>query len=324
MEIEKKVKSSTSKSELKKRELKKIQSIKYSKLARGVSDITDKTKIRIENCGSFLDFISDFEHEKHKLVSANFCGHRFCPHCSYSKARKDAFQTSIIVDYLKSQGYKFIFLTLTAPNISGSELEKEIRSYSKAFKRLFDLKEVKSITKGYMRKLEITYNSESDTFHPHYHIIIAVSSSYFTDTKAYLSREKWLDYWRKAKRDERITQVDVRKLSTSADKGILEITKYIAKDSNYMHSEGVFKAFYGALKGKRTYSYKGVFKEAVKLYKNGDLDYLKDVDTTEYLYRVWYNWNSSSSQYKCVLDAELTALDYDKYNNFVKKEMDIE
>lgn len=319
MEIEKKVNT-----ELEKREIKKLQNIGYSNIVHDLEDMTLKTKDRIKSCGSFLDFISDIDHEDYKLIGANFCGNRFCPHCSYTKARKDAFQTSIIIDYLKSKGYKFIFLTLTAPNIDGSCLEKEIRSYSKAFKRLFDRKEVKAIAKGYMRKLEVTYNPKSDTFHPHYHVIIAVSSSYFTDTKAYLSREKWLDYWKKAKRDMSITQVDVRKLSTSADKGVLEITKYIAKDSNYLSSEEVFKVFYGALKGKRAYSYRGVFKEAVKLYKNGDLDYLKDIDTTEYLYRVWYNWDFPSSQYKCVLDAELTALDYDKYNNVVKKDMDIE
>lgn len=319
MDIQKKVNT-----KLEKREIKKLQNIEYSQVVRDLEDMTSKTKERIKSCGSFLDFISDIDHESYKLVGANLCGHRFCPHCSYSKARKDAFQTSIIVDYLKSQGYSFIFLTLTAPNIPGSELEKELRSYTKSFKRLFDLKRISSVTKGYMRKLEVTYNPDSDTFHPHYHVLIAVNRSYFTDKRYYISRERWLDYWKKAKRDDSITQVDVRKLSTSADRGILEITKYIAKDSNYLYSEGVFKVFYGALKGKREYSYRGVFKEAVELYKSGDLDYLKDIDTTEYLYRVWYNWDFSSSKYKCVLDAELTALDYDKYNNIVKKDMDIE
>lgn len=319
MEFEKKVNT-----EIEKREIKKLQNVKYSGVVRDLEDMTSKTKERIKSCGSFLDFISDIDHEKHKLIGANFCGNRFCPHCSYTKARKDAFQTSIIVEYLKSKGYSFIFLTLTAPNIPGSELEKELKSYAKSFKRLFEQKRVSAIAKGYMRKLEITYNFKSDTFHPHYHVLIAVNNSYFTDKRYYISREKWLDYWKKAKRDDTITQVDVRKLTTSTDKGILEITKYIAKDSNYMYSKDVFKVFYGALKGKRSYSYKGVFKEAVKFYKTGDLDYLKDIDTTEYLYRVWYNWDFSSSKYKCVLDAELTALDYDKYNNVVKKEMDIE
>lgn len=319
MEIEKKVNT-----KLEKREAKKLQNIGYSNIVHDLEDMTLKTKERIKCCGSFLDFISDIDHEDYKLVGANFCGNRFCPHCSYNKARKDAFQTSIIVDYLKSQGYKFIFLTLTAPNIPGSELEKELRSYTKSFKRLFDLKRVSSVTKGYMRKLEVTYNPDSDTFHPHYHVLIAVNNSYFTDKRYYISRERWLDYWRKAKRDELITQVDIRKVTSSTDKSILEITKYISKDSNYLYSEEVFKVFYGALKGKREYSYRGVFKEAVDLYKSGKLDYLKEIDTTEYLYRVWYNWSNSKSQYDLVLDTELTALDYDKYNNKLKEDMDID
>ena len=31
---------------------------------------------------------------------------------------------------------------------------------------------------GYIRKLEITYNSK-DTYHPHYHVLICVDKSYF-------------------------------------------------------------------------------------------------------------------------------------------------
>ena len=36
--------------------------------------------------------------------------------------------------------------------------------------------------------------------------------------------------------------------------------------------------------------YSGLFKEARKLLKNGDLDYLKEIDPTEYIYQIFYIW----------------------------------
>lgn len=36
--------------------------------------------------------------------------------------------------------------------------------------------------------------------------------------------------------------------------------------------------------------YSGLFKEAKKKLKNGDLDYLKEIDPTEYIYQIFYIW----------------------------------
>ena len=71
--------------------------------------------------------------------------------------------------------------------------------------------------------------------------------------------------WRKAKRDESITQVDVRKLEL--EKGVAEISKYSAKDSDYLITQDVFDVMYKALKGRQIITYNGVFKESAKLYK---------------------------------------------------------
>ncbi|PTJ72883.1 replication protein, partial [Staphylococcus kloosii] len=42
--------------------------------------------------------------------------------------------------------------------------------------------------------------------------------------------------------------------------------------------------------GKQVLVYSGLFKEARKLLKNGDLDYLKEIDPTEYIYQIFYIW----------------------------------
>src|SRR5699024_12465522 len=85
----------------------------------------------------------------------------------------------------------FVFLTLTAPNVKADELDDEIKHYNKSFQRLMQRKEVKSAVKGYVRKLEVTYNKERDDYHPHLHVILAVNKSYFTDTTASIPRNKW-------------------------------------------------------------------------------------------------------------------------------------
>ena len=90
------------------------------------------------------------------------------------------------------------------------DLENEIKSYAAAFNRFVLLKEFQKINLGYIRKLEITYNSEKNTYHPHYHLILCVKKNYFKDKK-YIKQSKWLEMWQLAKRDRTITQVDVRK-----------------------------------------------------------------------------------------------------------------
>lgn len=307
---------------------KKIKNQKYRNLLnstkQGQISMTEKTKLNISDCGSFLKFISDKKLEKHKLVAADFCKNRFCPNCAYNKARKDALSFSLMTEYVKQQGFKFIFLTLTAPNIKANRLEQELRDYSNAFRLLFKRKEIKKINKGYIRKLELTYNAERDDYHPHYHVLIAVNSSYFTDKDYYLSRAKWLQFWQESKRDNTITQVDVRRFKDNHENetGILELTKYIAKDSNYLMSEEVFITFYQALKGKRFFSFNGIFKTARELCNNGNLDYLKNTDDTEYIYKMFSEWNKS---HYCIEDYKLlTDEERERYNHQKINEIEIE
>lgn len=60
---------------------------------------------------------------------------------------------------------------------------------------------------------------------------------------------------------------------------------------DYLINQKVFDAFYKALKGKQVLVYSGLFKDARKKLKNGELDYLKEVDPTEYIYQIFYTWN---------------------------------
>ncbi|WP_049391832.1 protein rep, partial [Staphylococcus epidermidis] len=243
-------------------------------------------------CNTFLSFVADRTLEKQKLHKSNLCKNRFCPVCSWRKARKDALGLSLMMQYIKQKEDKqFIFLTLTTPNVTVEHLESEIKNYNKAFKKMIERKKVKSIIKGYVRKLEITYNQKRDDYNPHFHVLIAVNKSYFKDTKAYISQKEWLEMWRDVTGNSEITQVHIQKVKQNNNKELYEMAKYSGKDNDYLINQKVFDAFYKALKGKQVLVYSGLFKDARKKLKNGELDYLKEVDPTEYIYQIFYTWN---------------------------------
>ena len=246
----------------------------------------------IRECNTFLSFVADKTLEKQKLHKSNLCKNRFCPVCAWRKARKDALGLSLMMQYIKQKEDKqFIFLTLTTPNVTVEHLESEIKNYNKAFKKMIERKKVKSIIKGYVRKLEITYNQKRDDYNPHFHVLIAVNKSYFKDTKAYISQKEWLEMWRDVTGNSEITQVHIQKVKQNNNKELYEMAKYSGKDNDYLINQKVFDAFYKALKGKQVLVYSGLFKDARKKLKNGELDYLKEVDPTEYIYQIFYTWN---------------------------------
>lgn len=257
------------------------------------SVVTENTLELIKECNTFMMMVADESLEKKKQHKGNSCKNRFCPICAWKKARKDALALSVMMAYLKQEEKKeFIFLTLTAPNVSAEELNDEIKHYNHSFKKLMERKEVKSIVKGYARKLEITYNEERDDYHPHFHVLIAVNKSYFTDKDYYISRDRWLELWKQVTKNPLITQVDVRKVRNGRDEKVYEIAKYSAKDSDYLINQDVFEVFYNALKGKRLIVFSGLFKEAMTKFKDGELNDYKEKDATKYVYAIMYNWGN--------------------------------
>ncbi|MGM8309452.1 protein rep, partial (plasmid) [Clostridium perfringens] len=298
--------------------------LKNPKFSDYIKPFVSNTSIeRINDCGSFLMFLGDMELENIKLHKSNFCGNRFCPMCSWRTALKDSLEISILMEHLrKEENKEFIFLTLTTPNVTKEELEPSIREYNRAFKKLMERKEIKTIAKGYTRKLEVTYQSQQfitkelwkrkksyyvgkglkigdeepnfNTYNPHFHVVIAVNKSYFKKSNLYITQERWLELWRSAMGDDRITQVDVRKAKANDYKEIYEIAKYSAKDSDYLINRDVFKTFYTALKGKQLIVYGGLFKDAHKMYQNGELDVYKEIDEIEYTYMLYYNWHKNN------------------------------
>lgn len=290
--------------------------------------VSKKLSERIKECGDFLQMLSDLNLENSKLHRASFCGNRFCPMCSWRIACKDSLEISILMEHLrKEESKEFIFLTLTTPNVKGADLDNSIKAYNKAFKKLMERKEVKSIVKGYIRKLEVTYNLDKssksyNTYHQHFHVVLAVNRSYFKKQNLYINHHRWLSLWQESTGDYSITQVDVRKAKINDYKEVYELAKYSAKDSDYLINREVFTVFYKSLKGKQVLVFSGLFKDAHKMYKNGELDLYKKLDTIEYAYMVSYNW--LKKKYDTSNIRELTEEEKQKFNKNLIEDVDIE
>jgi len=249
-----------------------------------------KSQDRVCSCGNWIQFFADHEVNKLKVRKANFCKNRFCPMCAWRLAHKEAMQVDVLMKYLESEHDKaFIFATFTAPNVLCNNLADEITRYNKAFKKMMERKVMLNISLGYVRKLEVTYNSKRRDYHPHFHVLFAVSKSYFK-SRHYMSKGEWLNLWRDVMGDPLITQVDVRKVYKNRSREVNEIAKYAAKDSHYLHSQAVFDVFYKALKGRQIITFNGMFAEANVKYKAGLLDKYKTEDKTEYVWLLLYRW----------------------------------
>ena len=266
-----------------------------------MKNLSEQMQLRFSDCGSFIEMLVDKEEKNGKSINANFCNNRFCPLCSWRRARKDALKIDVIMKYVKlEQDKQYIFLTLTAPNVKAENLKGEIDRYNLAFKKLMSGEKVRRMNRGYIRKLEITYNEKRNDYHPHFHILIAVEDWYFTD-RTYISQEHWLKLWREAMSDWDIKIVFVNRVYDMKNgvkdefgkkngTAVQELAKYAAKDTDYQYSEMVFDMFYKALKGRQIITYNGLFKDAVKLYKDGMLDKYINEDTIEYYWRLFFRW----------------------------------
>lgn len=293
----------------------------YERLAR------EKKAERVRSCGDFLEFAHEISpdgvvSESGKLHHANFCRDRLCPMCAWRRSYKIFGQVSQIMEKIGTK-YRYLFVTLTVPNVTGLELPGAIDDLMKSFHRFIGYARLRFI-KGFFRVLEITRNNDKKsksygTYHPHFHVIVAVNPSYFK-SKEYLKRDDWLKLWQKATRDDTITQVDVRTVKAKdgealrdettesyvkiLSSAVAEVAKYPMKSSDYLSisdltlRDSVIDTFAVALQSRRLTAFGGVFKDAFESLKlddpeDGDLVHINQtINPALALLIVRYGWTA--------------------------------
>lgn len=228
------------------------------------------------------------EGDKLHLMSGNFCRDRFCPFCNFRRARKLMAQMLQCLDYL-GDNYKYLFLTLTTPNVPADQLRSKITQMRRAAAEYLrgkgfgeDYRLVKSNILGYQTSVEVTRNRKTGLYHPHMHIILAVPKNYAEKGSGdYIPHDRWLQAWRNVMHDQSITQVHIQTLKALEDdfrKPVAEATKYAFKDSDYLIdgnealTDQIVGELLAQLKGLRFASYGGVIRQARAALKLQDVE----------------------------------------------------
>ena len=247
--------------------------------------ISDSGLHALSHCGSYLTFSHCPNHSEEKhLVRADFCKNRLCPMCNWRKSLKMYGQMSEIAEKMTTDraDLRFIFLTLTVENPTGAELSATIDAMNNGFKLLVDksktlaaTKAVKKYILGWFKTLEITYKAETDTYHPHFHVVLAVPDSYFT--RGFTSTAKWVKLWRACMKLDYDPIVDVRAADMSQKGAICEISKYATKgeyliDCPEEQAAAAVAVLANTLRNRRLVGFGGIFRDVRRFLQQDDIE----------------------------------------------------
>ena len=214
------------------------------------------------------------------------CNHRLCPLCNAARLEHYRGPARRMLGEMENP----TFLTLTVPNVLGLKRATftQIRGWWKAFYR-----ENKSLLRGGLYTIEVTYNRTEQTWHPHLHIlcdwkfrlsgikrktwnlmIATLQFSWLRITspaarKMYRRSEiqRWIKerdshsagdawfttYWRKV--DIRA----VRAVNGKLDGAVFEVIKYISKENKFIDLPEAVEPFLRAVRGIRVVQTFGSF-----------------------------------------------------------------
>lgn len=270
---------------------------------------------RMYYCGSFLAYEVNEGGEK-KLIKANTCYVRLCPMCMWRRSLKAYREMRIIYDYVQreTENSKFLFLTLTQKNVEAEKLGKELDKILYGFNKLTKRKEIKKFCLGFVRSLEITYNKEANTYHPHIHILIHTTNGLYSG-RNYLSKQDYIKLWREIMGLDYDPNIDIRRFKpkdkNKVGRELAEICKYSVKPSDYIYiddenlTKKVTEVFDRDLAGRRLLSYGGTIREARKkllfsdeITESDDIMAVGDVQADEQGYIELYKWHFGEERYK--------------------------
>lgn len=304
-------------------------------LAMAYDEVNPKKADRLRVCATTLGYDVDGS-GKQRLAVSDHCRVRLCPLCSWRRSIKNYWTARKVTSWIKAHEsdanvgrYEYVFITLTVRNVYGEDLSAEIDTLYYGVKKLFQTKEFRAAFHGAIRNLEVTHNldinsKDYNTYHPHFHCLVAVKPSYWK--KAYITQGRLTELWRAAlgvdyKPRVHIEKVYGRTLDEKPDRpieegetpiahAVAESVKYGSKPGDYIIpddwdlSVDAVRVLDQALANRRLINYSGIFREVKALLnledpEDGDLTH---VDGDELVlngktHRVYYKWYAGYRQY---------------------------
>ena len=243
-----------------------------TKLAK-IEDITralkyDDTEIYLKRYERTRECLNIAIQDGDNLIQGRCNQARLCQNCARAESsqRIEDFKTSLTT---LAEDRGLFFVTLTAPTCQERQLKSTIERRIKAFARVKrNIRKTHGVKLNGLRKLEVTYNKETDRYHPHFHFLVQGAA------ESHLLRDLWLNQFR----DASIKAQDIREIKVSKDdtSNLVEVFKYatkgIVKDTIEAHAE---YHILRAINKKRIFQTFGELKK-VYLEKISDTDKQKN------------------------------------------------
>ena len=228
--------------------------------------------------------------QQNDKFKGSLCRKRWCTECCRIKTAE---LTNAYKQPMLELG-KLYFVTLTAKTVSGDNLKKEIQKRIKAFQLIKDnLRKNYKIKLNGIRKIEVTYNQESNTYHPHFHLIqdnLEASN---------LIQALWLKQFKKAS----IKGQDIQEIDTTNENGFIELFKYATKETNSkgkQYSGDVLHTIYNSIQGQRIYQTYGNVKKIpspkTPTENEMEIDYIQEQNNIWYYEKSVIDWVTFDNQ----------------------------
>lgn len=258
-----------------------------------------KSAARYYNCGTTIAL------QNGMIKSANFCRDRLCPMCAYRRSQKMFGQNMTVYQKIKAENprYRQLFLTLTVPNVKLWQLKDTVKAMAASWNRFRNHRAFKrEPVVGFCKKLEITYNKQDRTYHPHYHVMLTVDG--------WASRiEEYVKWWSASVQLGRQLVCYIESVQGDA-KSVAEMSKYMTKsddilesleDSNISTAEEKWFMYRAAVFAVREMTFGGIWREYRRELGYVDIED-DDLTDTEVITHsdapiIWYEWHHQLGQY---------------------------
>lgn len=235
---------------------------------------------RMDDCANWLIYAlmscQDTGEVMLKLRNANLC---HCRHCFICNWRRSLMYYARFLEFLpvvasEHPNARWVFLTLTVPNVPVESLRDALTAMNQAWQRFSQRKEFRPV-KGWIRATEVTQGKDRKGYaHPHFHCLLMVPPSMLSG-KNYVKQARWLEIWRECMRDDSITQVDIRAVKGGTDAATAELMKTV----NYSLKPNLAEAspewmieYFSQVHHKRFLAAGGVLKPALKRMLDTETD----------------------------------------------------
>lgn len=226
---------------------------------------------------TYFDCCSTIVQEGKKITS-RYCNARWCNVCNRIRTAK------LCNGYLKPLETlkKPYFVTLTIPNVNKADLKLSIKQMLSCSINSIRTIKRKGMPFNAIRKLECTYNHETDTYHPHFHYIV--------DTEE--SANELLNQWLLRNPNASIKAQHITKANINSIKELFKYQTKIVSKAN--HDFNIYisplDTIFKAIKGMRTFQAFGMIKKVNEDISELDSELYEDIE--EYEFVVWL-WNGN-------------------------------